>query len=257
MQVEIERQIDLIRSLDDQSEHRAYFSTGPVDSGPVSPRQIPQETSRRSSTMGVPTRNIYHRPPIQAHLPAASRRFGSVGMNNPQSPPGSHRFHAPPTPQSHPLANSVHSQSPPTNLPRRHTSVDIRNVHGWYTNPQPNGHGQSLCQWPPSPKRSLSAMNEEQHIQDSFNSYSLTNSLSQPCPENSRPSTPPQSLNGSTIDHLNNWSWASTREKSEVSGPPTRRGSMAHILNPADTSERNEEHEEDLREDDRKRKRVK
>jgi hypothetical protein len=40
------------------------------------------------------------------------------------------------------------------------------------------------------------------------------------------------------------------------SGPPTRRGSMAHILNPAETAEREEEHEEELREEDRKRKRV-
>jgi hypothetical protein len=31
---------------------------------------------------------------------------------------------------------------------------------------------------------------------------------------------------------------------------------MAHILNPAETAERAEEHEEDMREDDRKRKRI-
>jgi hypothetical protein len=31
---------------------------------------------------------------------------------------------------------------------------------------------------------------------------------------------------------------------------------MAHILNPAETAERDEEHEEGLREEDRKRKRL-
>lgn len=43
----------------------------------------------------------------------------------------------------------------------------------------------------------------------------------------------------------------------DSSGPPTRRGSMAHILNPAETAERrDEELEEEAREEDRKRKRV-
>ena len=41
------------------------------------------------------------------------------------------------------------------------------------------------------------------------------------------------------------------------SAPPTRRGSMAHILNPTDTAEREDEDEIDPRgEDDRKRKRL-
>jgi hypothetical protein len=41
------------------------------------------------------------------------------------------------------------------------------------------------------------------------------------------------------------------------SAPPTRRGSMAHILNPTDTAEREDEDEVDPRgEDDRKRKRL-
>jgi hypothetical protein len=77
----------------------------------------------------------------------------------------------------------------------------------------------------------------------------------------SRPSTPPFT-NGNTVDHLNSWSWGGSGKGvpsgmlKDSSGPPTRRGSMAHILNPAETAEREEEHEEELREEDRKRKRV-
>jgi len=104
-------------------------------------------------------------------------------------------------------------------------------------------------------------MNEDQRIRDSFSSYSLTNASSQGGRDTSRPTTPPFS-NGTTQDHLNSWSWGAARDKTpsgllkDNSGPPTRRGSMAHILNPAETAERDEEHEEDLREEDRKRKRL-
>jgi hypothetical protein len=41
----------------------------------------------------------------------------------------------------------------------------------------------------------------------------------------------------------------------ESSAPPTRRGSMAHILNPSDTAERSDEDEDPRGDDDRKRKR--
>jgi hypothetical protein len=105
-------------------------------------------------------------------------------------------------------------------------------------------------------------MNEEQHIRDSFSSYSLTTASSQGRTEGSRPTTPPPFTNGNTGDNLNSWTWGQGREKAagglfkDNSGPPTRRGSMAHILNPAETAERAEEHEEELREEDRKRKRL-
>lgn len=104
-------------------------------------------------------------------------------------------------------------------------------------------------------------MSEDQRIRDSFSSYSLTTASSQGRTDSSRPTTPPFS-NGTTVDHLNSWSWGNSRDKSTTglfkdnSGPPTRRGSMAHILNPAETAERDEEHEEELREEDRKRKRL-
>jgi hypothetical protein len=133
-------------------------------------------------------------------------------------------------------------------------------VQGWQANASPFGSGQSSSQWPSSPKRNATAMNEDQRIRDSFSSYSLTNASSQGR-DTSRPTTPPFT-NGNTADHLNSWSWGAARDKTpsgllkDNSGPPTRRGSMAHILNPAETAERDEEHEEDLREEDRKRKRL-
>lgn len=264
MQAEIQRHAEVIRSLDEPPEppfsgSRPYFSNLSLDNAPVSPRQMPQDDPRRAPVMGQPPRygQNHYRPPVPSHLSITPRRYGSIGAATSQSSPSSLRSQAPPPlPPQHPLANV---QSPPTNLPRRHTSADIRNVPGWQAGASPFGSGQNSTQWPSSPKRGPSAMNDEQqHIRDSFSSYSLTTASSRA--EGSRPTTPPFT-NGSAVDHLNSWSWGSGRDKStslfkDSSGPPTRRGSMAHILNPAETAEREEEHEEELREEDRKRKRL-
>lgn len=265
MQAEIQRQVEVIRSLDEPPEppfsgSRPYFSNLSLDNAPVSPRQMPQDDPRRAPVMGgVPPRQNFYRPPVPSHLSITPRRYGSIGANTSQSSPSSLRSTVPPPPPPpHPLATVA---SPPSNLARRHTSADIRNVQGWQANPSPFASGQSSAQWPSSPKRGPTQMSEEQHIRDSFSSYSLTTASSQGRTEGSRPATPPFS-NGNTSDHLNSWSWGSSRDKgptslfSNNSGPPTRRGSMAHILNPAETAERDEEHEEELREEDRKRKRV-
>ncbi|KUJ08561.1 uncharacterized protein LY89DRAFT_333510 [Mollisia scopiformis] len=267
MQAEIQRQVDVIRTLEEPPEppfsgSRPYFSNLSLDNAPVSPRQIPQDDPRRAPTMGVPPRQNYYRPPVPSHLSITPRRYGSIGASTSQSSPSSLRSQAPPPPPPpHPLATVA---SPPTNLPRRHTSADIRNVQGWQANASsPFASGQSSSQWPSSPKRGPIVLNEDQHIRDSFSSYSLTQASSQGRTEGSRPTTPPPYTNGSTVDHLNSWSWGSSRDKSggtglfkDNSGPPTRRGSMAHILNPAETAERDEEHEEEMREEDRKRKRL-
>ncbi|KAH7413134.1 HSF-type DNA-binding protein [Cadophora sp. MPI-SDFR-AT-0126] len=264
MQGEIQRQIEVIRSLDEPPEppfsgSRPYFSNLSLD--PPSPRQVPQDDPRRAPMMGSvpPPRQNFYRPPVPSHLSITPRRYGSIGANTSQSSPSSLRSQVPPPPPPpHPLATVA---SPPTNLPRRHTSADIRNVQGWQANQSPFASGQSSAQWPSSPKRGPTQLSEEQHIRDSFSSYSLTTASSQTRTEGSRPATPPFS-NGNTSDHLNSWSWGSGRDKgptnlfSNNSGPPTRRGSMAHILNPAETAERDEEHEEELRDEDRKRKRV-
>ena len=263
MQAEIQRQADIIRSMDEQqdvpfSNSRPYFSALSLDNAPVSPHQLPQDDSRRTPLGG---RQNFYKPPVPSHLSITPRRYGSIGGAAAQSSPGSNRGQAPPHPPApHPLSEV---SSPPTNLPRRHTSADIRSdVPGvnWQNN-SPFQSGQNSTQWPSSPKRAPTAISEDQRIRESFSSYSLTNASSNSRTDNSRPTTPPFS-NGSTMEHLNSWSWSSGRDKSagnlfsNNSGPPTRRGSMAHILNPAETAEREEEHEEELREDDRKRKRL-
>ncbi|KAH6717912.1 HSF-type DNA-binding-domain-containing protein [Leptodontidium sp. 2 PMI_412] len=264
MQGDILRQIEVIQSLDEPlkppfSDSRPYFSNLSLDNPPVSPRQMPQDDPRRAPIMGgVPPRQNFYRPPVPSHLSITPRRYGSIGANTSQSSPSSLRSQVTqPPPPPHPLATVA---SPPANLARRHTSADIRNVQGWPAAQSPFASGQSSAQWPSSPKRGPSELSEVQHIRDSFSSYSLTTASSQGRTEGSRPATPPFS-NGNTSDHLNSWSWGSSRDKGPTSffnnsGPPTRRSSMAHILNPAETAEREEEHEEELREEDRKRKRL-
>ncbi|KAG9238299.1 HSF-type DNA-binding-domain-containing protein [Amylocarpus encephaloides] len=266
MQAEIQRQAEVIRSMDESpdapfSGSRPYFSNLSLDNAPVSPHQMPQDDPRRGPpgppTLGVPPRQNFFKPQVPSHLSLTpARRYGSIGTA--QSSPSSLRPQAPPPPPPpHPLATV---SPPPTNLSRRHTSADIRNVTGWQQNTSPFGSGQSSSQWPSSPKRTPTAMTEDQRIRDSLSSYSLTNA-SQSRADISRPTTPPFS-NGNTAEYLNSWSWGPSRDKTptghlkDSSGPPTRRGSMAHILNPAETAERDEEHEEDMREEDRKRKRL-
>lgn len=266
IQAEIQRQADIVRSLEDAPDvpfagSRPYFSALSLDNPPVSPRQMPQDDSRRG-TFGGAQRPTFYKPPVPSHLSITPRRYGSIGGAPAQPSPGSIRSQAPPPPPPpHPLSEV---SSPPTNLPRRHTSADIRDVPGWQNNSpfaSALASGQSSTHWPSSPKRAPITISEDQRIRESFSSYSLTNASSASRTDGSRPTTPPFS-NGSTMEHLNSWSWGSGRDKApnslfnNNSGPPTRRGSMAHILNPAETAEREEEHEEEMREDDRKRKRV-
>ncbi|CAD6443374.1 1571b4fd-efa7-4c50-9624-74a9b27c4fe4 [Sclerotinia trifoliorum] len=266
IQGEIQRHMETItRCMEDPNEpplssSRPYFSNLTLDN-PPSPRQMPQDEPRRSSFLGVPPRQNFHRPPIPSHLSLAARRgYGSIGgAATGQSSPSSLRPQAPqPAPAPHPLANS----SSPPNMSRRHTSADIRNVGGWQPSSSPYASGQSSSQYPSSPKRTAAHMaSEDQRIRDSFSMYSLSGATHGH--SMSRPATPPSYTNGNATENLNNWSWSGPRDKGlsnifrDSSGPPTRRGSMAHILNPAETAESAEEHEEDmLREEDRKRKRL-
>jgi hypothetical protein len=284
MQSETQRQMDILRSLEDPQEapfsgSRPYFSNLSLDGAPVSPRHLAQDDARRGSLSGQGARPpAPFRSTVPAHLSISPRRYGSIGGgSNSASSPGSMRYAAPTPPPppppapapaptaQHPLASV---QSPPTNLSRRHTSADIR-AHGWQPTPSPFSLGHSSSQWPSSPKRQASVINEDQRIRDSFSSYSLQ-AASQDRPNGSRPATPPFG-NGHVAqsDGAPQWSWGSGRGEKfggggfgpsgllkDSSGPPTRRGSMAHILNPAETAERDEEHEEDLRDEDRKRKRI-
>jgi len=262
MQAEIQRQADMVRGFDEPqpetpfSGSRPYFSALSLDNAPVSPRQMPQDDPRRGMG-GPPPRNNFYRPPVQSHLSITTpRRYGSIGGGTSQSSPGSMRAHVPPQPPApHPLHQSM--SSPP--MGRRHTSADIRVPwQGNQHSPFASGHNSSA--YPSSPKRGP-IVTEDQHIRDSFSNYSLANATNRS--DRSRPTTPPPFTNGSTMDHLNQFSFGGgPRERGppgmnrDSSGPPTRRGSMAHILNPAETAEREEEHEEELREEDRKRKRM-
>jgi hypothetical protein len=270
MQADIQRQAEVLRSMEESvdppySSSRPYFSNLSLDGAPVSPRQLAQDDPRRPPVIGAPPRQHTFRPAVPSNLSVTPRRYGSIGSNPSNSSPGSVRYQAPPPPPPpHPLSAVT---TPPTNLPRRHTSADIR-AHGWQPTPSPFAPGNAAAQWPPSPKRGPTHV-EDQRIRDTLSSYSLQGASQNPS-NNSRPTTPPFSNgNGNTGESLGTWSWGLNRADKfggsgfgssgllkDGSGPPTRRGSMAHILNPAETAERDEEHEEELREEDRKRKRV-
>lgn len=291
IQVEFERiQHNLMRPIEDLQEPpfpggRPYFSNLSLDNAPVSPRQIAQDDVRRQSMMGQSLRQPF-RPAVPPHLSITPRRYGSIGTGSVAPSPSSLRYQTqvppPQPPPAHPLATV---QSPPTNLPRRHTSADIRadlpSSSGWRPTPSPFAPGQQPSQWPPSPDRRSSVVNEDQRIRDSFSSYSLASASAghqSQTTNGSRPTTPPFS-NGHanvSVESLGNWSWGKGAGMNEGrfggqgfapggllkdgSGPPTRRGSMAHILNPAVQEEDGEDDDEGPGgrggEDDRKRKRV-
>lgn len=259
----MQRQADMIRTLDEPQEltytRQQYFAG--VDNAPVSPRQLAQDDQRRGGNLAVPlarSQNFY-RPPVPSNLSVSTRRpYGSIGGSSTgQSSPLRTAPPPPPPVTPHPLSNVEPS---PASLGRRHTAADIR-AHGWQPGPSPFGSSAPTVPWPPSPSR---VAPEEQRIRDSLSTYSLqTASHAHP---SSRPTTPPPPFtNGgnSGSDTFGSWSWnsAANRDNKNLavrdhSAPATRRGSMAHILNPSDTAERSDEDEDPRGEDDRKRKRV-
>jgi hypothetical protein len=270
LQGEFQRQSDVLRAIDEPHEHfpnsrQQYFSN--IDNAPISPRQLAQDDPRRS-TLAVPHRNNFYRPPVSSNLSVSvtpRRAFGSFSSSTAQTSPSSLRGPPPPPPAPHPLSNV---EPAPSHLTRRHTSADIR-AHGWQGQPNHNPYPAApggpppppVGQWPPSPNRLAP---EDQRIRESFSNYSLS-AASQQARPHSRPTTPPPPFaNGiSGPDTFGSWSFNSAggRENKNLavrdsSGPPTRRGSMAHILNPADTAEREDEDEDPRGDDDRKRKRM-
>ncbi|SPO03950.1 related to heat shock transcription factor HSF21 [Cephalotrichum gorgonifer] len=262
LQSEIHRQSEVMRAMDEPQEQfanaRQYFSN--IDNGPVSPRQLAQDDPRRN-TLNVPQPgrgNAFYRPPVPSNLSTTPRRYGSFGANTSQTSPSSLRPPPPPPGPPHPLSH-VESAG---NLARRHTAADIR-APGWQPNHGPYPAGgppppPPVSQWPPSPSR---VAPEDQHIRDSFSGYSLQ-AASQHLPR-SRPATPPPPVaNGGGAETFAGWSFGSAgrgENKNLVlrdgSGPPSRRGSMAHILNPADTREKDGEDDDSRGEEDRKRRR--
>ena len=253
--------MDMFRTLEEPHDPlfantRSYFSN--VENAPVSPRQMPQDDPRRPTVTTNYSRPNHYRPSVPSNLSISTRRpYGSIGGNT-QSSPVTVRAHVPPPPPTqglHPLANL----ELPGSLARRHTSADIR-AHGWTPNPPPFASGPPSSQWPSSPNRP--PVPDDHRTRDSFSHYSLQGS-SQP---HSRPTTPPPpsfSNGAPPIDNFGSWSWNSAgRDNKNLSvrdnsAPPTRRGSMAHILNPTDIAERDDEDDMDPRgDDDRKRKRM-
>ncbi|KAF5024047.1 hypothetical protein F66182_3895 [Fusarium sp. NRRL 66182] len=265
LQGEIQRQADMLRTIDEPPQEPPYtgrqqYFAG-VENAPVSPRQLAQDDQRRGANLAVPQargQNFY-KPPVPSNLSVSTRRqYGSIsGSSTTQSSP-LRTAPPPPPPAPHPLSN-VETVPGPGSLARRHTAADIR-AHGWQPTPSPFSSGAPSGAWPPSPSR---VAPEEQRIRDSLSTYSLQTASQQL--SHSRPTTPPPPFangvsNGS--DTFGNWSWGSAgRENKNLSlrdhsAPPTRRGSMAHILNPSDTAERSDEDEDPRGDDDRKRKRM-
>lgn len=266
LQGEIQRQADIIRGLDEPPEAQ-YSSRGQyfahLDNAPVSPRQLAQDDARRSS-LAVPQNrpNNFYRPPVPSNLSISPRRpYGSIGASTTtQSSPSSLRPQPPPPPVGpHPGPHPLSAvEPPPGSLARRHTSADIR-AHGWQPNPSPFASGPPSSQWPSSPNR---VDPEDQRIRSSLSQYSLQ-TASQPHSRPASPPPPPPFANGGGLESLSSWSWNSANRADnknlsirDNSAPPTRRGSMAHILNPTDTAEREEEDDDPRGDDDRKRKRM-
>ncbi|KAH7320243.1 HSF-type DNA-binding-domain-containing protein [Stachybotrys elegans] len=267
LQGEMQRQADIMRSYEEPPDS-AYGARqqylGNMDTTPVSPRQLPQDDIRRGNLAVPQSRgqpNYLHRPPISSNLSVATRRpYGSIGggSTGPQASPLRNAAPAPP-PGPHPLSNVV--EPPPGSLGRRHTSADIR-AHGWQPSQAHPGVPGTPPAWPPSPSRVIP---EDQRIRESLSSFSLQGST-HPHPS-SRPATPPpppfSNGGGHNSDTFGSWSWNSAVSRDnksltvkDSSAPPTRRGSMAHILNPSSTAERDGEDEDPRGDDDRKRKRI-
>lgn len=261
---DIQRQADIIRSLEDPHEQpysssRAYFSA--IENAPVSPRQLPQDDTRRSS-LAVPglirAQNDY-RPQIPSNLSNSTRRpYGSIGGSTvtqtptlmaPQPSPSNLRLQAPPPPPAvHPQA----SLDFPGNLTRRHTSADLR-ANGWQAHPPPPfSSGPPSSHLPSSP----SHLGPPDDRRDSFGQYPFPPSYQSPSRPPSPPPTQPNFSNGEGFEKLRSWEWGSATQSrksifNDGSAPPTRRGSMAHILNNDDSDTSNPRGD-----DDRKRKRM-
>ncbi|PGH13597.1 hypothetical protein AJ79_03590 [Helicocarpus griseus UAMH5409] len=261
MQREVSRQLDAVRALENPHEsllsgRQPYFGNMTLHGPPLSPRQMPQDDSRRPSMA---------QPPVPTHLSVSPRRYGSIGAAN--SSPNYNRPQIPPQqPIPHPLS-SVTSSNP--NLGRRHTSADIRE-HWGNTNASPFGPGNASSQWPSSPHRTSNSnmpMNPapstgDQHVRDVLAKYEMGGPRRQ---DTSRHPTPPIQVDpvapppSSTLNPESGWSIGGPKfPRPADSLPATRRSSMASnvhsLLNPTATAERPEE--EDAAGEDRKRKRL-
>ncbi|KAJ5895416.1 hypothetical protein N7495_007107 [Penicillium taxi] len=258
MQREVEKQLEtFVRTMESSNDslmppRQPFFGNLSETGPPLSPRQLPQDDSRRPSMI---------RPPVPPHLAVSPRRYGSIGganapppnYNRPQAPPNAQQQHQP-TP--HPLSIST---PPGPSLGRRHTFADIRNTD-WppsATSPFPPANPPS-GPWPSSPNRGPAS--SDQQVRDVLAQYEM--GAPRRLQDQSRHGTPPANAepSPSMLSADNGWILGGSRFlRHESSLPATRRSSMASnvhsLLNPADTAERPDE--DQLMSDDRsKRKRL-
>ncbi|KIW08188.1 uncharacterized protein PV09_01119 [Verruconis gallopava] len=254
MQREIARQTDMLRSFDEPQEplsagRASYLATAQDNGAPLSPRQVPVNDQRRPSQPSLlPEARTPFRTPHAPHLSISPRRYGSIGSGSNTYSPSSARAPShlappppppPPPPMQHPLATVT---SPPTNLPRRHTSADIR-LHGWQPGQSaldqtPSASGQNSSQWPSSPHRT--PLGGDQELRNALAQYELPRGPSST--QTSRQPSPPQpphvaESGGAQTDA--GWQLPGARFSFKGvadSGPPTRRSSLASnvhsLLNP-------------------------
>jgi hypothetical protein len=258
----------MLRSFDGPDEPlsagRATYLASVQDNGPpLSPRQMPSNDQRRPSQPSLfPESRTPFRAPHAPHLSISPRRYGSIGSGSNTYSPSSARAPThlapppppPPPPMQHPLATVT---SPPMNLPRRHTSADIR-LHGWQPGqgPAPDHHtpsasGHNSTAWPSSPRRTPLLPGPDQEIRNALAQYELPRATSSQ--HASRQPSPPQPPHALDLH-------ARERDRDEVgwqlpgarypfkgiadSGPPTRRSSLASnvhsLLNPIAASDEDE-----------------
>lgn len=289
MRQDIRQHLDAIRAAEEPQQqpeplfpHRQSFfqpsHNAPMEPAmPMSPRQRHFDESRRPSLQSLP-RPSGVRAPVPQYLQASPRRYGSIGGNNNAAySPSSNRPpayantapHHPPAPaQQHPLATMT---SPSSNLPRRHTSADIR-LQGWEGDQPPPGHyqqgtspyasGQSSSAWPSSPRHPGNP--GDQQIRDTLAQYELprvSNAASRQASPAPPEAGPPSFTNSLAPSYANTndagWQLPGARFPFKALDDPSRRSSMASnvhsLLNPADTAEREGEDEGP---DERKRKRL-
>ncbi|KAJ6104233.1 hypothetical protein N7523_010553 [Penicillium sp. IBT 18751x] len=259
MQREVEKHLEAVRAMENASDtlmppRQPFFGNLPGEGGPpLSPRQLPQDDSRRPSMMD-PSRTNMIRPPVPPHL-ASPRRYGSIGGAN--APPNYNRPPAPPVAPQRPTPHPLSVSTPPgPNLGRRHTFADIRQAD-WPPSgtspfpPENTGNGP----WPSSPNRAPAS--SDQQVRDVLAQYEM--GAPRRLQDQSRHATPPAGAepSPSMLSADNGWTLGGSRyHRQESSLPATRRSSMASnvhsLLNPADTAERPDEEQQE----DRKRKRL-
>ena len=255
-QNEMQRHIEVLRSLEDGADSLAtrHQAVPHPEYAQMTPsHQAPPDDSRRLNVPHQQNYNNAFRPRLHSNASFATRpRYGSTAANSTTQVSPLHG-QAPSHP--HPLA----IVDPQANLARRHTAADIR-ARGWDQQDAgwfPYNAAPPASHWTPSPN---TVSPEDTGIQESLSAYSLqaASRVSHSRPH-SRPTTPslppfscgpasgyaqqqpqpPYAAHSSNGIHgpLDGWGWggASRNDRNPGVGdgslPPTRRGSMAHILN--------------------------